>query len=172
MFHQEACDASDAMTTTTLLTPARVARLLKIGKTFTYHKLKMAESGCVAVSAKTVVDWLNSCRTNATMPELDEPIPLLTEADVAPLVTVNGRPATPEQMRRFARRKLFPIPAFALSPKVVRFPFGAVQWWLSFLDSPVSVRFRRYAYGAAPRESASITHPQRRNLGVRAASRA
>ena len=157
--------------TTSLLTPERVARMLKVGRTFAYHNLKLGERGGVAVSASLVTDWLNSCRTNPTMPELDEPIPLLTEEEAAKLVTVDGKPATVPQMRRFARRKLFPIPAFALSPKIVRFPYGAVQWWLSFLDSPVGVKYRRYSYGAPPRSGVSITHPMRRNKGVRAAKK-
>ena len=154
-----------------LLTPDRIGRMLKVGRSFVYKKLDIGQSGGIAVPAQAITDWLNSCRTNPTMPELDEPIPLLSEEDVAPLVTVDGQPATVEQIRRFAKRRLFPIPAFKLSPKIVRFPYGAVQWWLSYLDSPIGVKYRRYCYGAAPRSSTSITHTDYRNKGVRAAKK-
>lgn len=148
-------------TSSLLLSPERIGRLLQVGHTWVYTHLPVSEHGALAIPAAAVVRLMNAARTNPTMPELDEPIPLLTEEQVRHLVTVDGSPATVAQVRRFARRKLFPIPAFDLAPTVVRFPYGAVEWWLSYLDSPVAVRFRTYSYGIAPRSSTSRTHAAR-----------
>jgi len=101
------------------------------------------------LSTATVVDALNARRRGALEP-CTAPMPLLTEQDVAPLLSVDGEPATVSQVRRFCNRRLFPIPHFAFGPKIKRFPKGAVEWWLSMLGSKVPVVRRRFHYGDKP----------------------
>ena len=158
------------MTTTTLLTPARVARLLGVSQRYVYQHFPLAEYGRGSVPVSAVLSFLNERRTG-TMPELKELVALVDEAEVAPLVSVDGHPATLPQIRGFARRKVYPVPAFILSGRIVRFPRGAVEWWLSYIDSAVPVRFRLYHIGAPARTSTFRTN----GVGsgrVRAASRA
>lgn len=76
---------------------------------------------------------------------LSSPPRLLSETDIAPLLPVDGHPATPAQIRRFCRRKPFPLPHFRFGATIYRFPFGAVEWWSKerrcsgYVDAPFHV---------------------------------
>ena len=98
------------------------------------------------LSCKALVDALNARRRGPLDP-LTAPMPLLSEQDVAPLLSVDGHAATVSQVRRFCNRRLFPIPHFDFGPKIKRFPKGAVEWWLDMLGSSVPVVRRRFRYG-------------------------
>jgi hypothetical protein len=100
------------------------------------------------LSCKSLVDALNARRRGPLDP-LTAPMPLLSEKDVAPLLLVDGKPASPSKVRRFCARRLFPIPHFDFGPKIKRFPAGAVEWWLSMVNSSVPVVRRRFRYGKA-----------------------
>lgn len=63
--------------------------------------------------------------------QLSCPLRLLSERDVGPLLPVDGHPATPAQVRRFCRRRTFPIPHFRFGTTIYRFPSGAVEWWIN-----------------------------------------
>lgn len=99
------------------------------------------------LSCQALVDGLNSRRRGAFDP-IGAPLPLLTEAQVAPLLQVDGHAATVSQVRRFCNRRVFPIPHFDFGAKIKRFPAGAVEWWLSLVGSGVPVVRRRFRYGA------------------------
>lgn len=102
------------------------------------------------LDASAVVAFLNENRSGNFADEFDCASPLLTEEDVAPLLVVDGRPATPAQVRRFCRRSLFPIPHVRFSRSLVRFPAGAVEWWLSPETRRKPVPARRFRLHALP----------------------
>lgn len=96
------------------------------------------------VDVDEVVSFLNA-HAVGVVGRLSEPIQLFTESDIAHLLILDGHPATPVQVRRRCRRRLFPIPHFRFGVSVYRFPSGAVEWWLNEQrrGSPVvSRRFR------------------------------
>lgn len=98
------------------------------------------------LSCQALVDSLNKCRRGSLDP-LSAPMPLLSEKEVAPLLRVDGHPASVPQVRRLCNRRLFPIPHFDLGPKLKRFPKGAVEWWLGMVGSSVPVVRRKFRYG-------------------------
>lgn len=98
------------------------------------------------LSCKSLVEALNARRKGPLDP-LTAPTPLLSEKDVAPLLLVDGRPASPSKVRSLCNRRLFPIPHFDFGPKIKRFPRGAVEWWLEMVGSSVPVVRRRFRYG-------------------------
>ncbi len=106
-----------------------VQRMLKLSRSAFYRAFPANENAARGIiDIASVADFLNKHAVNIGKP-LHYPLPLLDETDVAPLLPVDGRPASENQVRRFCRRRLFPIPHYAFSKSVVRFPKGAVEWW-------------------------------------------
>ena len=111
------------------MTVESAMRMLKLSRSAFYRAFPAAENAARGVvSTQDVTDFLNGCAVNIAN-TLRYPVPLLDEQDVAPLLQVDGHPATDNQVRRFCRRRLFPIPHYRFSKSVVRFPRGAVEWW-------------------------------------------
>lgn len=133
-----------------LISSKALQRMFKLAPS-SFYRIVPARSHELArgmIPVAWVVEYLNCCRVN--LPELSAPMPLLSEKEVAPLFDIDGRPATPVQVRRFCRRSLFPIPHFDLGAGVKRFPPMAVEWWLSNVGSGTRVSSRRFRYDWTP----------------------
>lgn len=128
----------------TYMTCDAAMRMLKVSRSAFYRAFPAAGNaarGIIDIAA--VTDYLNKHAVNIAKP-LRYPLPLCDENDVASLLLVNGRPATENQVRRFCRRKLFPIPHYAFSKSVVRFPKGAVEWWQDAKTRRLPVGSRKF----------------------------
>ncbi len=99
------------------------------------------------VFVPTIVDYLNERRVGIA-DRYDHVPNLLSESDVASVLIVDGRPATPGEIRRMCRRKLFPIPHVRFSRSLVRFPEKAVGWWLDPETRKQPVRQRKFFVSA------------------------
>ena len=118
--------------------------MLKLSRAAFYRAFPGSENAARGViDASAVAAFLNAHAVNIS-DRLRFPAPLLDEQDVAELLPVDGHPATENQVRRFCRRKLFPIPHFRFSTSVVRFPKGAVEWWQKMRGSSVPVGSRKF----------------------------
>ena len=114
------------------LTAASVRRMFRLTPSAFYRAFDQDSFSAQGImDAESVVAYLNDHKASNIADEFDCASPLLTERDVAPLLVVDGHPATPGQVRRFCRRSLFPIPHVRFSRSLVRFPPKAVEWWLS-----------------------------------------
>lgn len=127
------------------MTVGALLRKLRISSTLFYRIFPASRAPARGiVDVDVVVAFLND-HAIGVVGKLSEPIQLLTERDVAHLLTVDGHAATPAQVRRRCRRRLFPIPHFRFGVTVCRFPPGAVEWWKSeqHRRSPVGSRHFR-----------------------------
>ena len=95
-----------------------------------------------------VVRFLND--HGVGMPKVDYIPGLVTEADIAKDVTLDGEPVTVADIRRWCGRKGYPIPHYRISRSIRRFTPGVLDWWHSYINSGVYVDRRRYSIGATP----------------------